>query len=69
MNTSNINFEPLPASDCCALPEEEWRPDYSVTPRRIVCAANRHRDIAEEIPLENTQLSDAQRSEQRHGSS
>ena len=24
--------------------EEEWKPDYSVTPRRIVCAANRHRD-------------------------
>jgi len=24
------------AADCCA---SEWRPDYSVTPRRIVCAA------------------------------
>jgi hypothetical protein len=21
---------------------EEWKPDYSVTPRRVVCAANRH---------------------------
>lgn len=22
--------------------ESEWRPDYAVTPRRVVCAANRH---------------------------
>lgn len=21
----------------------EWKPDYSVTPRRVVCAANRHK--------------------------
>jgi hypothetical protein len=33
----------------CAFPqscpkESEWKPDYSVTPRRIVCAANRHRE-------------------------
>jgi hypothetical protein len=26
------------------MPEEEWKPDYSVTPRRIVCAANKHRE-------------------------
>jgi hypothetical protein len=22
----------------------EWKPDYSITPQRIVCAANRHRE-------------------------
>lgn len=22
----------------------DWKPDYTVTPRRIVCAANRHRE-------------------------
>jgi hypothetical protein len=24
--------------------QEEWKPDYSVTPRRIVCAAIRHKE-------------------------
>jgi hypothetical protein len=23
--------------------ESNWKPDYSVTPRRVVCAANRHK--------------------------
>lgn len=24
--------------------KEEWKPDYNVTPRRVVCAANRKRE-------------------------
>lgn len=31
----------LGAAHGCAA--SEWKPDYSVTPRRIVCAANKHR--------------------------
>jgi hypothetical protein len=31
-------------SDACSAPEEEWKPDYSVTPRRIVCSAIKHKD-------------------------
>lgn len=27
----------------CASSEVEWKPDYTKTPRRVVCAANRHR--------------------------
>lgn len=33
----------LGAAHGCASLASEWKPDYSVTPRRIVCAANRHR--------------------------
>lgn len=32
-----------PSTACCASSEQVWRPDYAKTPRRIVCAANRHR--------------------------
>jgi hypothetical protein len=34
--------EGLDATICCASSESEWKPDYTKTPRRVVCAANRH---------------------------
>jgi hypothetical protein len=46
---SNSDTETTPSravvvSDACSAPEEEWKPDYSVTPRRIVCAAIKHKE-------------------------
>jgi hypothetical protein len=34
--------EVLGSPSCCASSESEWKPDYTKTPRRVVCAANRH---------------------------
>jgi hypothetical protein len=34
----------LDETPCCASSESEWKPDYTKTPRRVVCAANRRKD-------------------------
>lgn len=40
-NSSLVGDSCPPA--CCASSEPDWKPDYTKTPRRVVCAANRHR--------------------------
>lgn len=44
MNTKPTQTpDSLGSPSCCASSEAEWKPDYTKTPRRVVCAANRHK--------------------------
>jgi len=33
-----------PSATGCASSDSEWKPDYTVTPHRVVCAANRRQE-------------------------
>lgn len=44
MNTESTQSPDSLGSPLCCASQEEWKPDYSVTPRWIVCAAIKHKE-------------------------